>query len=78
MNKEKLYTILVNIYIDYFDGLCTKEQLKFMLRKLHKTYPQISSNEFTQLCLDAQWENATEEDYEKTRKINEESSDEDN
>lgn len=59
MAKEKLYPILVNIYTDYFD---TKEQLKFMLRKLYKAYSKISSNEFAQLCLDAQWENATEKD----------------
>lgn len=77
MTKEKLYHVLVNIYTDYFDGLYSEHQLKFMLRKLHKEYPQLSSNEFAQLCLDAQWENATEKDYEETRKRNAESTDED-
>lgn len=77
MIKEKLYSILCSIYTDYFDGLYTEQQLKFMLRKLHIEYPQFSSNEFAQLCLDAQWENATEKDYEETRKRNAESSCED-
>jgi hypothetical protein len=70
MTKEKIYPVLVNIYTDYFDGLYSEQQLKFMLKKLHNEYPQLSSNEFAQLCLDAQWENATEKDYEETRKIN--------
>lgn len=72
MNKTEIYPMLVNIYTDYFDGLYTKDQLKFMLRKLHIEYPQISSNEFAKLCLDAQWENASEKDYEETRRVNEE------
>jgi hypothetical protein len=74
MTKEKIYPILVNIYTDYFDGLYTEQQLKYMLSKLHATYPEISINEFAQLCLDAQWENATDKDYEETSKINKESS----
>lgn len=70
MTKEKLYQILVSIYTDYFDGLYSEQQLKFMLRKSHKKYPQFCINEFAQLCLEAQWENATEKDYEETRKVN--------
>lgn len=73
MNTGEVYKSLVFIYTDYFDGLYSKEQLKFMLRKLHTDNPQISSNEFAQFCLEAQWENASEKDYEYTRKINEES-----
>lgn len=72
MGKGTLYNSLVNIYTDYFDGLYNNEQLKFMLKKLHENNPQISINEFAQICLDAQWENASEKDYEETRKINEE------
>jgi hypothetical protein len=72
MTKDKLYPILISIYTDYFDGLYTEQQLKFMLNKLHKAYSEIPSNEFAQLCFDEQWENATEKDYEVTRKINEE------
>jgi hypothetical protein len=78
MTKDKLYPILVNIYTDYFDGLYTEQQLKFMLKKLHVEDPKFSSNEFAQFCLDAQWENATDKDYEETRKINEIGSDRDN
>ncbi|WP_286230577.1 hypothetical protein [Neobacillus mesonae] len=78
MTREKIYPILVNIYTDFFDGLYTKEQLKFMLRKIHLAYPEINSNDFAELCLDAQWENATEKDYEETKKINEERSGEEN
>ncbi len=76
MQKETLYETLVNIYTDYFDGLYNKAQLNFMLRNLRKENPEISGSEFAELCLDAQWEDATEEDYEKTRKVNEENSDE--
>ncbi|WP_075983114.1 hypothetical protein [Bacillus massilinigeriensis] len=73
MNTGEVYKSLVFVYTDFYDGLYTKDQLKFMLRRLHKNNPHISSDEFAQLCLEAQWENASEEDYENTRKINEES-----
>lgn len=75
MSKKTLYISLVNIYTDYFDGLYNDGQLKFMLRKIHNDHPEININEYAQLCLDAQWENASERDYEVTKKINEKQSD---
>ncbi|MEH7108844.1 hypothetical protein [Bacillus sp. JJ1764] len=66
MNREDIMKNLESIYTDYFDGLFNINQLKFMLNKLHKQ-TDIEINEWAEMLLDAQWKNATEDDYEKKR-----------
>lgn len=41
MTKDKLYPKLVNIYTDYFEGLYTEQQLKFMLKKYTLNTPNL-------------------------------------
>lgn len=76
MNKEQIRVNLEALYLDYYDGLYTEQQLKYMLLKLYKV-ANIDSNEWSEMILDAQWKYATEEDYELKRKQLEQNDDED-
>ncbi|WP_017754068.1 hypothetical protein [Calidifontibacillus oryziterrae] len=67
MDRETIMKKLEAIYTDYFDGLYCTNQLKFMLNMLHKK-TDIGIQEWAEMLLDAQWKNATEEDYESKRK----------
>lgn len=54
---------LEKIYLDYFDGLYTDHQLKFMLSQLFKQC-EVPEGQWSNIILDAQWKYGTEEDYE--------------
>lgn len=69
MTKETVFKSLVNIYSDFYDGLYTKQQLKFMINQVHKQ-TEMDIADFAELCLEAQWHEATEDDYEATREAN--------
>jgi hypothetical protein len=63
---------LEHLYLEYYDGLYTEHQLKYMLLKLYKQ-SNLSDTRWAELILDAQWKHATEEDYEiKRRQLREE------
>jgi antitoxin component of RelBE/YafQ-DinJ toxin-antitoxin module len=64
MNKETTFNALVNVYLDEKEGLMTKQQLKLMIKQIAKK-TALGFEEFAELCLDAQWHQATEEDYKK-------------
>lgn len=66
MKKQDVIKSLESIYLDYYDGLYTEAQLKFMLNELHKQ-TAFSISEWSEMILDAQWKYATEEDYEIKR-----------
>lgn len=63
---------LEQLYLDYYDGLYTEHQLKFMLLKLYKQ-SNLSDTRWSELILDVQWKYPTGEDYEiKQKQLREE------
>mgnify|MGYP001274114372 CR=1 FL=1 len=66
MVKSEIKKNLEAIYIDFYDGLYNESQLKHMLLKLYKK-SNVSSSEWSEMVLDAQWKNATEKDYAEKR-----------
>jgi hypothetical protein len=67
VNKEQIESVLEAIYLNFYDGLYTEEQLKYTLKKLYLK-ANVTVNEWSELILDTQWKYATEEDYEKKRR----------
>ncbi|MGF9715056.1 hypothetical protein [Paenibacillus naphthalenovorans] len=66
MKKSEVQTHLEALYIDYYDGLYTDQQLKQMLTKLYKAV-DLTSQEWSEMILDAQWKYASDRDYELKR-----------
>ncbi|MCK8487007.1 hypothetical protein M0651_07485 [Paenibacillus sp. MBLB2552] len=66
MKKSEVQTHLEALYIDYYDGLYTDQQLKQMLTKLYKSV-DLTSQEWSEMILDAQWKYASDRDYELKR-----------
>lgn len=66
LKKSEVQTHLEALYIDYYDGLYTDQQLKQMLTKLYKSV-DLTSQEWSEMILDAQWKYASDRDYELKR-----------
>ena len=77
MDIEEIKRNLEAIYLDYYDGVYTDRQLKTMLLNLYKKC-NVSSSQWSELILDAQWRYATEQDYENKIKQLEQENREDN
>ncbi len=77
MQIEEIRDNLEAIYLDYFDGLYTDQQLKMMLLNLYKKC-DIDITEWSELILDAQWKHATDQDYkDKIKQLKEDNKEED-
>lgn len=68
MEIEEIRTNLESLYLDYYDGLYSDKQLKIMLLNLYKKC-NVSSSQWSELILDAQWKYATEQDYQEKKTI---------
>lgn len=69
MNMMDINDVKINLealYIDYYDGLYSEQQLKLMLMKIFHN-SDISVDKWSELVLDAQWKHATEADFEAKR-----------
>lgn len=76
MNINQIKKNLEAIYLDYYDGLYTDNQLKTMLLNLYKQ-SNVTSPQWSELILDAQWKYATDKDYEnKIKQLEQESREE--
>ncbi|WP_127484297.1 hypothetical protein [Paenibacillus ehimensis] len=62
MNVDEIKRNLEALYIDYYDGLYSERQLKFLLKRAYKKY-NVPIDQWSELILEAQWKHATETDY---------------
>lgn len=77
MEIDQIKKNLEAIYLDYYDGLYSDHQLKTMLLNLYKQ-SNVTSSQWSELILDAQWKYATDQDYEnKIIQLEQESREED-
>jgi len=62
MELKEIKDKLESIYSEYYNGICSEEQLKSVLKSLY-IKSSFSAGEWSELVLDAQWKNASDKDY---------------